>query len=67
VQKEQILQRFLTSLPGRFEAAINDVRFCAVLVDCDEITGRARSIQRIMLDEDGRSEEETHWQRANGK
>ena len=66
VQKEQILQRFLTSLPGRFEAAINDVRFCAVLVDCDDATGRARSIQRIMLDEDGRSEE-AHCQGTNGK
>ena len=56
VQKEQIVQRFLTSLPARFEAATNDVRFCAVLVECDETTGRARSIQRIMLYEDGRKE-----------
>jgi metallophosphoesterase (TIGR00282 family) len=64
VQKEQIVQRFLTSLPGRFEAAINDVRLCAVLVDCDESTGRARSIQRIMLDEDGRDGKS--WE-TNGK
>jgi metallophosphoesterase (TIGR00282 family) len=64
VQKEQIMQRFLTSLPGRFEAAINDVRFCAVLVDCDESTGRAQSIQRIMLDEGGRDGKS--WQ-TNGK
>ena len=56
VQKEQIVQRFLTSLPARFEAAVNDVRFCAALIDCDEQTGRARSIQRIMLDEDGGGE-----------
>jgi 2',3'-cyclic-nucleotide 2'-phosphodiesterase len=66
VQKEQILQRFLTSLPGRFEAAINDVRFCAVLVECDESTGRAQSIQRIMLDENGREENGKSWQ-TNGK
>ncbi len=39
VQKEQILQRFLTSLPARFEAATNDVRFCAVLVECDAADG----------------------------
>lgn len=64
VQKEQIMQRFLTSLPGRFEAAINDVRLCAVLVECDESTGRARSIQRIMLDEDGRDGKS--WE-TNGK
>jgi 2',3'-cyclic-nucleotide 2'-phosphodiesterase len=65
VQKEQILQRFLTSLPGRFEAATNDVRFCAALIDCDEQTGRARSIQRIMLYEDGRAENGDCGQRIN--
>jgi hypothetical protein len=67
VQKEQIVQRFLTSLPARFEAATNDVRFCAALVDCDEQTGRARSIQRIMLYEDGHTENEEGRQRTNGK
>ena len=49
VQKEQILQRFLTNMPGRFEAASEDVRLCAALLDCDPSTGRATSIQRIML------------------
>jgi calcineurin-like phosphoesterase len=49
VQKEQILQRFLTNMPGRFEAASEDVRLCAALIDCDAETGRATSIQRIML------------------
>ncbi len=47
VQKEQIIQRFLNSLPARFEAATGDPRFNAVLIDCDESTGHARSIQRI--------------------
>jgi hypothetical protein len=58
VEKEQIVQRFLTSLPARFEAARNDVRFCAVLVECDEITGKARRVRRIMLDENGNGEHE---------
>jgi 2',3'-cyclic-nucleotide 2'-phosphodiesterase len=49
VQKEQILARFLTNMPGRFEAATNDVRLCATLIDCDPATGRATAIQRIML------------------
>lgn len=49
VQKEQIIQRFLNSLPGRFEAASGDARLCAVVVDCDESTGRARSMERIMI------------------
>ena len=49
VQKELILQRFLTSMPGKFEAATGDARLCAVIIDCDEATGRARSIERLML------------------
>ncbi len=51
VEKEQILHRFLTGLPGRFEAAKGDPRFCAVVIDCDENTGRAHAIQRLMLGE----------------
>lgn len=49
VQKEQIIQRFLNSLPGRFEAASGDPRLCAVVIDCDERTGHATSIERIMI------------------
>jgi len=51
VEKEQIIQRFLTGMPGKFEAAKGDPRMCAVIVDCDGGTGRALSIQRIMLGE----------------
>jgi metallophosphoesterase (TIGR00282 family) len=51
VQKEMILQRFLTNMPGRFETASNDVRLCASLIDCDALTGRASKIERIMLRE----------------
>ncbi len=67
VQKDQIVQRFLTSLPARFEAAVNDVRFCAVLVECDASTGRATGIQRIMLDESGDGGNTKSHQRAHGK
>lgn len=66
VQKEQILQRFLTSLPARFEAAMNDVRFCAVLVEGDASTGKAGGIQRIMLDQDG-NEEDGCWRVHSGR
>ena len=65
VQKQQIVQRFLTSLPVRFEPAVNDVRFCAVLIDCDEQTGRARAMERIMIDEDGNREQAHCWQAKN--
>jgi 2',3'-cyclic-nucleotide 2'-phosphodiesterase len=51
VEKEQIIQRFLTGMPGKFEAAKGDPRMCAVIVECDGGTGRATSIQRIMLGE----------------
>jgi 2',3'-cyclic-nucleotide 2'-phosphodiesterase len=49
VKKELVVGKFLNNMPVRFEAATGDVRLCAVVVDCDEITGHARSIQRIML------------------
>ncbi len=51
VQKELILQRFLTNMPSRFEPATDDVRLCATLIDCDPDTGRATAVQRIMLRE----------------
>ena len=53
VQKELIIQRFLTNLPARFEPATGDVKLCAVVVECDEKTGRASSIQRVMVGETG--------------
>jgi 2',3'-cyclic-nucleotide 2'-phosphodiesterase len=49
VNKEQIITRFLKNMPTRFEAATGDARLCAVVVDADEASGKARSIQRIML------------------
>jgi calcineurin-like phosphoesterase len=38
-------------MPVRFEAAGGDVRLCAVVIDCDEVTGKARTIQRVMVRE----------------
>jgi calcineurin-like phosphoesterase len=49
VQKEMILQRFLTSMTGRFEAAHGDVKLCAAVIDCDAATGRATAIERVMI------------------
>ena len=49
VQKDQIVQRFLTNMPTRFEVASNDVRLCATLIDCDPVSGRATGVERIML------------------
>jgi 2',3'-cyclic-nucleotide 2'-phosphodiesterase len=49
VKKEMIMERFLTSMPTRFEPATGDVRLCGVVIDCDEKTGMARSIERLMV------------------
>src|ERR1700742_3818212 len=43
VEKELVIQRFLTGMPGKFEAAKGDPRMCAALVECDGTTGRAVS------------------------
>jgi 2',3'-cyclic-nucleotide 2'-phosphodiesterase len=47
VVKEDVIRRFLTQRPERFEPASQDSRLNAVLVDVDSETGKARSIERI--------------------
>ena len=49
VEKQQVLERFLTSIPTRFEPATGDVRFSAVVIDCDSTSGRATAIERHEL------------------
>lgn len=51
VEKEMVLQRFLTGMPGKFEAAKGDPRMAALLIECDGGTGRAISTQRFLLGE----------------
>jgi metallophosphoesterase (TIGR00282 family) len=51
VQKELVLQRFLTQMPARWEAAAHDTHFCAVVIDADPVTGHARSIERVIVPE----------------
>jgi calcineurin-like phosphoesterase len=47
MQKEGVLQRFLDGLPARFVVAERDVQMNTVMVDVDEATGHARSIERL--------------------
>ena len=47
-----VLQRFLTSLPVRMEAAKGRPELHAVIVDVDETTGRARSVRRHAINGD---------------
>jgi 2',3'-cyclic-nucleotide 2'-phosphodiesterase len=53
VQKEQIITRFLKNLPMRFEAATGNVKLCAALIDCDQTSGRATAIERLMVEQVG--------------
>ncbi len=45
--KEKILERFLTSLPVKFEVALGDACLHGVVMDVDEQGGKARSISRV--------------------
>lgn len=51
VEKAMVVDRFVTGMPVRFETAKGDPRFAAAVVDVDESTGRARSIERMLLAE----------------
>ncbi len=51
VQKDLIVQRFLSNMPSRFEPATDDVRLCGCIIECDDQTGRAKDIERIMIHE----------------
>lgn len=44
---EQVLERFITGLPVRFEVADENIQLHGAVLDIDDKTGRARSIVRI--------------------
>ena len=46
---EAVLKRFLTQMPQKMEVAAGDVALCGVIVEVDENSGRARSIERIRI------------------
>ncbi|HUF90131.1 MAG TPA: TIGR00282 family metallophosphoesterase [Gemmatimonadota bacterium] len=47
VEHEAAIERFLRQTPNRFTVASDDVRFQAVVVEVDDGSGRATSIERI--------------------
>ncbi len=51
VEKELVLNRFLSGMPGKFEAATGNPKMCAALISADPATGKAYKIQRLMLGE----------------
>jgi metallophosphoesterase (TIGR00282 family) len=52
VDTDTILQRFLSGLPVRMEAAKHGVELHSVIVDVDEETGKARAIRRHTINGD---------------
>ena len=63
VEKDLVLHKFLTGMPGKFEAAKGNPKMCAALVTCDPATGRAsanpahhagRVTQSLSADRQGR-------------
>ncbi len=51
VEKQFVLERFLTGMPNKFEAAKGDPRMAALLIECDGATGRAFTAERLLLGE----------------
>jgi 2',3'-cyclic-nucleotide 2'-phosphodiesterase len=47
VESQLIITRFLRGMPIRFETATNDARLCGVVVEIDERSGKAVSIERF--------------------
>jgi len=52
MEVNQIIQRFLTSMPAKFETAPGEAILSGVVVEIDRDSGRASAIQRVQL---------THW------
>ena len=51
VETELVVKRFLTGMPGKFEAARGNPKLCATLITCNGATGQAQAIRRFMLGE----------------
>jgi hypothetical protein len=45
--KEQILTRFMTQMPTKFEMAEGDIQLHGAIIEVDEKTGKASSIKRV--------------------
>lgn len=49
IRKDDILERFLTQVPNKFDVAKDDVRLQGVIVEIDGKTGRAMGIERLTI------------------
>jgi 2',3'-cyclic-nucleotide 2'-phosphodiesterase len=46
-RKDRVVKYMTTNMPHSFDVATGDVRLCGALVEIDEMTGKATSIERI--------------------
>jgi 2',3'-cyclic-nucleotide 2'-phosphodiesterase len=51
IEKDAIIARFVTGLPGRFETATGDPRLNGVIITVNPADGRATAIERLSLSE----------------
>lgn len=49
IRKEEAIQKFLTQLPVKFEVAKSNIRVNGVVVEIDELSGKALGIERINI------------------
>jgi 2',3'-cyclic-nucleotide 2'-phosphodiesterase len=49
VRKEDAIEKFITQRPAKFEVAKKDIRINGVVIEVDEISGLALSIERINI------------------
>jgi metallophosphoesterase (TIGR00282 family) len=52
MRHDKVLHRFLLQTPASFDVAKRDVRLAAAVVEVDEKTGRARSLERLLVPAD---------------
>lgn len=53
MEKETVINGFMSQLPRKFEVAQDDVVLQGIIVDIDERSGKARAIKRLRLHADG--------------
>jgi metallophosphoesterase (TIGR00282 family) len=56
MRADKVLKRFLLRTPHPFEVAKRDVRLAAAVLDIDETTGKARSVERLLIPESAAAE-----------
>lgn len=52
VEREAVIKKFLTSLPVRFEVSKGREQLSGVVIELDDETGKAKSIERVLINDD---------------